>query len=776
MRNFLSTYNLHVEQTSHVSPSTQCVGDEFIMDAFRTRGACSVAELQHLNACRLFLQVARLSDITSEDGSRLTTVALSGTGESANFGSLDRWPRQGRPPSTWWVLWRRKLKHVFSADGSAVKLRQTLGAWYRNVRPAEWNTLVSQSQSRTEVYVRNKDGQYNVWSQSRLRSRSGCLTVRPSSRVQVACPPSTATPASLGKTLQDGTRRVYSRPFLSVARAFPSQPTSFREFVSQQPSHIQRLLQFCDMSDANVASIVETAYLNGSIDGATDGGLLNLDGTYGFVIGDPQHNVILVDGKGHVDGNASCMSSTRTELAGMFAFVTYLRLALEWFQAVPPRMGFKCTAYCDSQAALRRMDDVSYDVFGTTWRCRENYDLEAAIRGCLEQSSWAFDWHWVRGHASKRKQRHQFTRAETLNDAADVLASLARSSPADGVDGLWPEQVVSLVSSHGRMGGRLSHDIRYCCTAPDMLSYWQDRYEWTKIQVEKVDIMSTKAAVSRLRGAAARRIQKLRCGWLPVNSRESRIDPDRLDGCSSCSTVNLIPETVDHVFQCNAIGRKKALRDRLATLHYDFRKWKTSELLIQALTLGATAWAEGNEIPSVLSLHLPDTVLGRLIARAYVDQTSLGWHVLFRGFWANSWRHAQEHQFSISRGRERQDTGDRWARQVQSWFIKLFELLWGLRNEHEHGAEPETQRLIRLAKCERAIRRLYHKGEELPYCERTPFRDPIEVLLQCSVPDQELWISKTEGYLPRALKRVRRRARDNQRAITAYFDLLPNGF
>jgi hypothetical protein len=44
----------------------------------------------------------------------------------------------------------------------------------------------------------------------------------------------------------------------------------------------------------------------------------------------------------------------------------------------------------------------------------------------------------------------------------------------------------------------------------------------------------------------------------------------------------------------------------------------------------------------------------------------------------------------------------------------LFDLAWGLRNADEHGVDHETQRMIRLAKCERAIRRLYHSGESLP--------------------------------------------------------------
>jgi hypothetical protein len=42
--------------------------------------------------------------------------------------------------------------------------------------------------------------------------------------------------------------------------------------------------------------------------------------------------------------------------------------------------------------------------------------------------------------------------------------------------------------------------------------------------------------------------------------------------------------------------------------------------------------------------------------------------------------------------------------------------LLGMRNETEHGADVETQRLIRASKCERAIRRLYLAGS--PFLSR----------------------------------------------------------
>ena len=778
VRSFLSTYKLRMHFTTIVQPGIQCAGDEFIMDALRSRGSCTVSELQQLNACRLFLRVSRLSDIAVSDGSRFTANSLSGNNEDTNFVSIDGWPRQGRPPRKWWILWRRKLRCVFSADGATSKFRVGLGAWNHSLRVAEWNTLVSTSSVLGEVYVRRDDGLFDVWRQPRSGDRSGRMSVRPSMRGTVDLPPTDALPACLGKRLKNGSRRVYYRPRVSeeAARVELPSPQSFSDYIHLQPPHVQRLLQQCDVSDDTVRALVDLLYEGKDVDGATDGGLADSVGTFGFVCGDACSMTILSKGCGQVEGGSTFMSSTRTELAGMLALATYLRLAVNWCHVVLPQKNCHCKVYCDSQAALSRIKDIAYDGFGTTWRCRENYDLEAAIRGCLSSTEMLFQWEWIRGHAIKRKKRHLFSRAETLNDEADIMATHARSFPSSLVDDHWPEQAVSLVSPSGRMGGRLPHELRYCCTAPDIMSYWQDRYKWSASQLSKVDLVSTKSALARVRGAAARRLQKLRCGWLPVNNRESRIDPDRLMGCSACSTVNLIPETVDHLFQCNSPIRKKAVRDRMATLHFDFRKWKTSSLLIKALSIGALAWVEGNETPSVLSLDLPDTVMGQRIARAYVDQTSLGWNALFRGFWATEWRHAQDYQFTLYTSRERQDTGERWSRKAQTWFIDLFELIWGMRNDQEHGAEPEMQRLIRLAKCERAIRRLYHKGDDLPYCERTPFRDSIDFLLQRSVPDQELWISQTERFLRKAFRRVRKRARDNQMAITAFFDLLPQGF
>ncbi len=77
--------------------------------------------------------------------------------------------------------------------------------------------------------------------------------------------------------------------------------------------------------------------------------------------------------------------------------------------------------------------------------------------------------------------------------------------------------------------------------------------------------------------------------------------------------------------------------------------------------------------------------------------------------------------------------------------------------------------MIRKARCERAVYRLFFLGEELPSYERHPFRDPIDFILSKSVSAQELWISKTEQFLPLARKRVKDLAQKQQRPMTGLF-------
>ena len=141
--------------------------------------------------------------------------------------------------------------------------------------------------------------------------------------------------------------------------------------------HIARLLQHADLSDA--AALQLANHISAcSIDCGSDGSLLHDLGTFSCVWGNPASQSSLGPGRGHVPGSLISMSSTCTELCGILASLTHLRLVIQHCHVVIPQ-GFSCTFFCNSKAGLQHIYDLEYDRFGTTWCCRANYGMEAAI-------------------------------------------------------------------------------------------------------------------------------------------------------------------------------------------------------------------------------------------------------------------------------------------------------------------------------------------------------------------------------------------------------------
>jgi hypothetical protein len=78
VRDFLRTYGLSIDLTATSLPKLQSTKDEFLMDAIRQRGGCTATSMQQINACCMYLQVTRLSNITSADGKHLRKECLIG--------------------------------------------------------------------------------------------------------------------------------------------------------------------------------------------------------------------------------------------------------------------------------------------------------------------------------------------------------------------------------------------------------------------------------------------------------------------------------------------------------------------------------------------------------------------------------------------------------------------------------------------------------------------------------------------------------------------------
>lgn len=99
-----------------------------------------------------------------------------------------------------------------------------------------------------------------------------------------------------------------------------------------------------------------------------------------------------------------------------------------------------------------------------------------------------------------------------------------------------PKQQIIVEGPRGCITGRVANEIRYCCIVWHLILNRTGRTDlkWTPYQVQLIDIIGTEAATSKLCPASKSRIQKLCCGWLPVNSCQSASTMFYVLPCKSC--------------------------------------------------------------------------------------------------------------------------------------------------------------------------------------------------------------------------------------------------
>ena len=110
---------------------------------------------------------------------------------------------------------------------------------------------------------------------------------------------------------------------------------SFEAYASSHEDHICNILQHTDLSDARAEVVAAQIHAETPLFGGTDGGLMEGQGTFGFVWADNSRSKIMAKGKGHVPGHTHGMSSTRAELCGIFAALFYVQLVTTYHYIVP---------------------------------------------------------------------------------------------------------------------------------------------------------------------------------------------------------------------------------------------------------------------------------------------------------------------------------------------------------------------------------------------------------------------------------------------------------
>jgi hypothetical protein len=132
IQRFLKTVDAEIQLKEKETPQIYRQDDVYLMDTFRAQGL-STSSLSCLNRCRLYFQVAQLSDITNIAGTHLYdhVLILDRVPTEARYPKYPTttlaWPRQPRPGPIARIYWSKMIRKSFlQANG---RLQAPLGKW-----------------------------------------------------------------------------------------------------------------------------------------------------------------------------------------------------------------------------------------------------------------------------------------------------------------------------------------------------------------------------------------------------------------------------------------------------------------------------------------------------------------------------------------------------------------------------------------------------------------------------------------------------------------------
>jgi hypothetical protein len=122
--------------------------------SWKMQRAFTPMELRHINAVRIHLQVATLSEIATADGKRITDDVMRGIKSTSRTSELTNWIRQPKTTKEQRRLWNSALSKYFLHNESHI-LKTPLGSWIDNPTQ-QWATYYDLK--KQVLYCRGSSG------------------------------------------------------------------------------------------------------------------------------------------------------------------------------------------------------------------------------------------------------------------------------------------------------------------------------------------------------------------------------------------------------------------------------------------------------------------------------------------------------------------------------------------------------------------------------------------------------------------------------------------
>ena len=776
LKTFLSTINHSLFIPDLFCPQPLREHDRAIMSL--SQAGFNDVDLVRINRCRLFLQVHMLSEICTEDGSRLLPCIWRGHRPSSSSKLL--WPRQERPSTTSWRLWRRFLHtslrpSVYTVYSNCLPISQPLGKWFLSFSEIrQWQWFYSKN-FKSLIRYDDHAKSYQVHSTHETRNRieadpdpDDCIYSLPTDAIP-------CQPTITSDRVSISSRFSHAPP---VATSIQRLPCPYTDHVFPGPNHPPRLrrhlpswseqLQSCasweqrllpESVPITIAEYVHSAHRHKStIYHCSDGSVVNNTGSFGWAFG-PTTQILLTH------SGPACGDPMDSYLAEGFGL---LSSSCFWFRITKmvlhrQRPNFKIKFYCDNQSLVRQVNNFLKYYDGSFRRSlTANYDVVYLIACVLRLfPTGVIEVSHVKGHQDSNQPIANLPWAAQLNVAADhKAAAYIREHPEPSpVQTILPSAQLHLRDhQHKHIIKRWNLHLRSAFFRKEYETWLIRQFSWTKDILHDVDFAGLSSTLRCLPTYLHRFVSKWINQCIPTRRRVHRTDPHVPPTCHNCPRTE---EDDAHILSCPSDQRRMA-----CATAYTKMDSRLSQLFthpdIQATILHLLRVGFG--MPSCSPSPNP----------SLVAQSLIGAPILFlKGRWSKSIRQQQE-RFYRTQGRPSTFTGERWIRQIMSLLFEELQQIWQCRNVQTHGSDLALQDKLAREQLTIRVNAFYNQLPQLLSHDRHVFESmSAEDILSGPTSSIATWLRIAEPTLQRCLRDATIKLHQNQRDIRDFFDDAP---
>jgi hypothetical protein len=174
---------------------------------------------------------------------------------------------------------------------------------------------------------------------------------------------------------------------------------------------------------------------------------------------------------------------------------------------------------------------------------------------------------------------------------------------------------------------------------------------------------------------------KLSFKLLPSGKHLHKRSPSYDPRCPACKDAI---ESNDHMFQCQAVSRRRWQSSFITTIRKQAESSKTDPKLTHIMLAGMRSFFSDTDFPTAEVIHFPPQY-HQLIA----SQEAIGWDHFVRGRISTLWAETQQ-DYMYRAHRSTKFDAAKWHRNIVNPMFVDCHNLWTLRNEERHGTRNKA--------------------------------------------------------------------------------------